>query len=129
MTKYTLAKFLRLTNGPTKNRSAVIQDAYKEIANMAEQNNARMIIVILGENHLPVPISKDLFPRNAVVIDAHSELLNRLPTIDEKSFQRHYNHWRGEPPTLVDTHPNELAHKIIAEMITLQMVKFSKKEI
>lgn len=95
---------------------------------MAEQNGARMLIVVLGENHLPVTIPKDLLPSNAIVIDAHSELLSRLPTIDEKSYQRQYNHWRGEPPSLVDSHPNEQAHKIIAEMIIFQMVKSSTKE-
>ena len=128
MTTYTLAKFLRLTDRPTKNHSAVIQHVYQEIARLAEQNGARMLIVVLGENHLPVPIPKDLLPSNAIVIDAQSELLSRLPTIDEKSYQRQYNHWRGEPPSLVDTHPNELAHKIIAEMIIFQMVKSSAKE-
>ena len=128
MTTYTLAKFLRLTDRPTKNHSAVIQHVYQEIARLAEQNGARMLIVVLGENHLPVPIPKDLLPSNAIVIDAHSELLSRLPTINEESYQRQYNHWRGEPPSLVDTHPNELAHKIIAEMIIFQMVKSSAKE-
>lgn len=128
MTTYTLAKVLRLIDRPTKNRSAVIQLTYKEIARAAEQNGARMIIVVLGENHLPVAIPKDLLPTNALIIDAHSELLKRLPTIDEKSYQRQYNHWRGEPPSLVDSHPNEQAHKIIAEMIISQMVKSSTKE-
>ena len=122
MTSYTLAKVLRLEKRPTKNRSAVIQHAYGEIFKVAEQHGAQLIIVILGEDDHPVPFQRDLFPTDAVVVDAHSELLSRLPTIDEKSFQEQYSHWRGDPPSLVDGHPNEYAHRIIAEKIVSQIM-------
>ena len=121
MTAYTLAKVLRLKERPTKNRWGVIQHAYGEIFRVSEQNGAKMIIVVLGENHHPVPVQKDLLPKNAIVVDAHSALLNRLSTIDKQSYQRQYSHWRGDPPSLVDDHPNEHAHRIIAEMIISQM--------
>ena len=115
--KYTLAKVLRLEKRPTKNRSVVIQHAYGEIGIVAEQNGAKLIIVVLGEDSNPVPFSEKLFPKNAIVVDAHRELLNRLPIIDEENFQRQYSHWRGDPPILVDGHPNEKAHRVIAEKI------------
>jgi hypothetical protein len=121
MTAYTLAKFLRLQDRPTKNRSAVIQYAYGEISTIAEQNGAKVIILVLGEDHHPVPVQKDLLPNNVIVVNAQSELLNRLPIIDKQSYQRQYGHWRGDPPILVDGHPNEHAHRIIAEMIISQM--------
>ena len=121
MTAYTLAKVLRLKERPTKNRLRVIQHAYGEIFRVSEQNGAKMIIVVLGENHHPVPVQKDLLPKNVIVVDAHNALLNRLSTIDKQSYQRQYSHWRGEPPSLVDGHPNEHAHRIIAEMIISQM--------
>jgi len=121
MTAYTLAKVLRLKERPTKNRLRVIQHAYGEIFRVSEQNGAKMIIVVLGENHHPVPVQKDLLPKNVIVVDAHNALLNRLSTIDKQSYQRQYGHWRGEPPSLVDGHPNEHAHRIIAEMIISQM--------
>ena len=122
MTAYTLAKILRLKDRPTKNRSAVIRHAYGEISKVAEENGAKLIIVILGEDHQPVSVQKDLLPNNAVVVDAHSALLNRLPTMDIQSYQREYNHWRGDPPSLVDGHPNEKAHRIIAEKIVNQIM-------
>lgn len=122
MTTYTFAKALRLKDRPTRNRSAVIRHAYGEISKVAEQNGAKLIIVILGEDYHPVPVQKDLFPNNAIIVDAHSELLNRLPANDEKSFQKQYSHWRGDPPSLVDGHPNEYAHRIIAEKIASQIM-------
>jgi len=127
MTAYTLGKVLRLKTRPTKNRSAVIQHAYGEIFQVAEQNGAKLIIVVLGENYHPVPVQKDLFPTDALVVDAHGELLNRLSTIDENSYQKQYSHWRGNPPRLVDGHPNEYAHRIIAETIASQIMELSNK--
>jgi len=121
MTAYTLTKVLRLKERPTKNRFRVIQHAYGEIFRVSEQNGAKMIIVVLGENHDLVPVQKDLLPKNVIVVDAHSALINRLPTIDKQSYQRQYNHWRGDPPSLVDGHPNEHAHRIIAELLISQM--------
>lgn len=122
MTAYSLAKVLRLKDRPTKNHSAVIQHAYGEISKVAEQNGAKLIIVILGEDHQPVSVQKDLLPNNAIVVEAHSALLNRLPTMDKQSYQREYNHWRGDPAILVDGHPNEKAHRIIAEKIVAQIM-------
>ena len=121
-------KILGLKDRPTKNRSAVLRHAYGEISKVAEQNGAKLIIVILGEDHQPVSVQKDLLPNNAIIVEAHSGLLNRLPTVDKQSYQREYNHWRGDPPSLFDTHPNELAHRIIAEMIISQMVEPPGKE-
>ena len=34
-----------------------------------------------------------------------------------------YSHWRGSPPRVVDDHPNEVAHKIIAEAIAMEIRK------
>jgi hypothetical protein len=122
MMAYTLARLLSLKDRPTKNRSAVIQHVYGEIFKLTEQIGAKLIIVVLGEDSYPVPIQKDLFPTDVLIVDAHSELLNRLPTINEKSFQRQYGHWRGDPPILVDGHPNEDAHRIIAEKIVSKIM-------
>ena len=127
MTAYFFANVLRLKDGPTKNRAAVIQHAYGEISKVAEQNGAVLIIVLLGEDHQPVLVQRDLLPRNAIVVDAHSALLNKLPSVDKHSYQREYNHWRGDPPVLVDGHPNEKAHGIIAEKIVTQIAELSEK--
>ena len=127
MTAYFLAGVFGFKDPPTKNRAAVIQHAYGEISKVAEHSGAVLIIVLLGEDHQPVSVQKDLLPSNAIVVDAHGELLTKLPTVDKQSYQREYNHWRGDPPVLVDGHPNEKAHRIIAEKIVTQIVALSEK--
>jgi hypothetical protein len=32
-------------------------------------------------------------------------------------YRQRYAHWRGAPPQLIDPHPNEAAHRIIADEI------------
>lgn len=120
---YTLASVFGLKGQPTANRRAVIQHAYEEIHKVAEQNRAKMIIVVLGNNHHPVSVQKELLPKDVIVVDAHRALLKRLPTINRESYQRQYHHWRGDPLKRVDGHPNEKAHRIIAEEIVSQIVE------
>ena len=127
MTAYTVANVLRLKDPPTENRAAVIQHAYREISKVAQLNGAKLIIVILGEDHNAVSVQRDLLPNSAIVVDAHSALLIRLPKLDKQTYQREYNHWRGDPPVLVDGHPNEKAHRIIAEKIVTQIVGSPEK--
>lgn len=121
MSAYVLAKTFHLKPEPAKNLDKVIKYAYEEIARVAEDNGAKVIIVILGDNHHAVQIRKNLFPDKAILVDAHSALLKRLPVVDEQNYLRQYGHCHGDPPTIVDRHPNEKAHKIIAEEIVEQI--------
>lgn len=120
---YDFARVFGLKDEPTTKFPAVIQHAYAEISSVAEQNGAKVIIVILGNSYRPVPVQRDLFPNDAIVVDAHSALIKRLTPMDRQSYKKHYNHWRGNPLRLVDNHPNEEAHKIIAEEIVSQIVE------
>ena len=120
---YTVARFLGLKDQTTTDRRAVIQHAYEEIHRVAEQNGAKMIIVVLGYSDERVPVQKELLPNDVIVVDAQSALLKRLRRIDWRSYQRQYSHWRGDPLELVDGHPNENAHRIIAEEIVSEIVE------
>ena len=88
---------------------------------MAREENAALVIVVLGENYKPVETPRHLLPAGTTVVDAHSALLERLPVVDKENYRKHYAHWRGSPPRIVDNHPNEKAHKIIAEEIVLNI--------
>jgi hypothetical protein len=121
MSSYVLAKAFRSTPDPAANREKVIKYAYEKITRVAEDNGAKVIIVILGSSHHAVQIQKDLFPEKAILVDAHSALLKKLPVINEESYIRQYGRSHGDPPTMIDPHPNEKAHRIIAEEIVQQI--------
>jgi hypothetical protein len=106
---------------PTDQRQAVVDAAYGELDRLCQQNGAQLAIVVLDER---VPVEQrdalDAAP-HATVIDAHQKLVDQMPPLGARMYQKLYCHWRGEPPVLVDHHPNARAHRIIADAILEQL--------
>lgn len=117
MIVFTVNNIFKLKDRPTTNRLAVIRHAYGEIFKAAKGNGARLLIVILGKDAEPLQIDANLFPSDAMIVNAQDVLLARLSICNRENYIKEYNHWRGSPPHLVDTHPNEKAHRIIAEAL------------
>jgi hypothetical protein len=90
---------------------------YAELARLAEANGSRLLIV-----HLDHPFAryyqqfKDLRPRVAFV-EAQAALDAAVPEKTPEAYSRRFAHWRGDPPRLVDTHPNPAAHALISQEI------------
>ena len=102
---------------PAQDKSDVIRYVYAEFAKLAAESNAKLVIVVLGVDHNPVETPTGLFPGNAIVVNAHQSLIDSLQVVTETEYEREYAHWRGVPKRNVDYHPNERAHRIIAEAI------------
>jgi hypothetical protein len=110
----------RLAGGipvPTSDRRLVVESVYRRLVEVARQNGAIPVIVVLGRAEKRVPVPTDLFPKGVLVVDAHEEQLRRLAKQDRESYAKHYFHWRGEPPVIIDSHPNPEAHRVISEAI------------
>lgn len=101
---------------PTNDEKSVVKFVYQEMSRLAKESSAKLIIVILGNEPKPVRIPKE-FPKDAIIIDAQRALLNNLQVVDEEHYLKEYSIWRGSPLQLISHHPNEKAHKIIAEEI------------
>lgn len=117
MSLYKIENVFGLVPEPAVNPEQIEKHVYDEIAKVARENGAKLVIVILGSDNNPVQIPPGLFPPDSIIVDAHEALLKHLPVVDEGNYLRQYAHWRGSPPVVVDTHPNENAHRIIAEAI------------
>jgi hypothetical protein len=102
---------------PATNPEQTTKYVYEEIAKVARANGAKLVIVILGFDDKPVQITEGLFPPDSIIVNAHNALLEHLPVVNAQTYFKLYGHWRGSPPVLVDLHPNENAHRIIAEAI------------
>lgn len=105
---------------PATDREGLIGYVYGEIGDVARQNGSVLVIVVLGDSAAPVRIDEAWFPADAVVVDAHAALLARLRRLKlhtARGYEREYAIWRGSPPRIVDYHPNEVAHRIIAEEV------------
>ena len=117
MLKYGINRTIGVIPNPTRERDSLIRYVYQEINSVAQEYDAQVVIVVLGKNEEPVEADKQLFPADAILVNAHDALLRRLPVMNKENYRNAYAHWRGTPPRVVDSHPNEAAHQIIAETI------------
>lgn len=121
MAIYAMKRGLGVIPRPTEDNTAVEQAVYPEIAQIAKTHGATMAVVTLGKSPSPVNVPENLLPPEVIVVNAHEEMLERLPALDKKTFRQYYTHWRGSPPVNIDGHPNPAAHKIIAEKIVTKL--------
>jgi len=117
MSSYNVIRVFGWVPEPATNPEQITKYVYEEIAKVARENGARLVIVILGGDHNPVQVPEGLFPPDSIIVNAHAALIEHLPIVNQETYEKLYFHWRGSPLRIVDTHPNENAHRIIAEAI------------
>jgi hypothetical protein len=107
---------------PTLDSEAVVRAVYSEIGALCRQQGARMLIVLLG----PPPSSQSMaeMQKHGTVVDAEQALCRAVDTACpydfprvSQAYLRTYLHFRGDPPVFVDSHPNPVAHGVIADAI------------
>ncbi len=94
----------------------IVSIVYGQMLEQCKETNTKMIVVVLGDKLR----EKDLkilsqFPGLSIV--NAQESLNRAAKKDSWLYKKKFYHWTGDPPLLVDTHPNPNAHAIIADQI------------
>lgn len=122
-----LNRALGVTPPPLTDHRRIVDYAYGEIATLCRRHGSSMVIV-----DMPFGVETtdpELFASlpEVPVVDAHRELLERLPEETDAAFKRAYCHWRGEPPVCVDYHPNAKEHRIIAGTITRSLNRISRR--
>ena len=122
---FYVRKFMGIIPEPSKAHDKLIRYVYRKIDEVIKKEGTKMVIVVLGNKEKPVEISRDMFPADAIVVNAQRALIERMPVVDRETYDRLYRHWRGSPPRIVDRHPNEAAHKIIAEAIVSRIRRSS----
>jgi hypothetical protein len=126
MSSYNINSLLGRVPEPATNPEQITKYVYEEIAKVARENGAKLVIVVLGNDYRPVQIPEGSFPTDSILVNAHDALLRHLPVANQETYQQSYAHWRGSPLRIVDFHPNETAHKIIAEAIVQKIQDDSK---
>jgi len=90
---------------------------YREIADLCRANGSQLVILRLSTHGDVYRGDPREFGTGAVVVDAQRELELRVEGKPPGEYARLFQHWRGDPPRLVDSHPNPEAHRIIARAI------------
>src|SRR5262249_33417504 len=94
---------------------------YREIAAICRENGAAMVSVQL-RHHLETFPGEARLPKAALVAPAQAALDALVPDPSDEAYYKRFGHWGGDPPALVDTHPNAEAHGIIAQTILAAIV-------
>lgn len=117
---FRLKQTVGLAPRPTTDEAAVIRDAYAELSALSSRYHARMLILALGSS-APLEVPGELFPPGVGGVNGWRALVEPLAPQTTDEYTRQYMIWRGSPPQLVDWHPNEHAHEVIAEALATRI--------
>ncbi|MCX5848558.1 MAG: hypothetical protein NTW65_03825 [Deltaproteobacteria bacterium] len=122
MVKYKAFRSLGIIPNPTSARTELIKYVYKVIHEVAEEYGTRVVIVVLGDDGNLVKVNEQWFPSDVLIVNGQDALIRHLPRTNiVENYRNKYAHWRGSPPRFGDGHPNETAHKIIADAIVSEI--------
>ncbi len=118
---YTLLTSVRRLLGiipkPAQSKEALVRFTYREIEKVCRAHGAEMLVVKLymARNEMPGYGLDDMgYP----MVDTLAPMRRGLPEQTKRAWQKKYQFLRGNPPRLVDIHPNVEAHRLIADAIT-----------
>lgn len=98
---------------PEKDKAKIAQFVFNQVGSLCRQSKAQLIF--MGVN------SQSYKPGFAVkYVDAEKYLTQNLDAGTD--YSKAYAHWYGNPPVCFDKHPNELAHKRMAEALLKQIM-------
>jgi hypothetical protein len=102
---------------PLKDRQAAVDFAYRRIEKICAENNVKMVVVEIFLPDLSYPNLKLPTLDRAIIVDTRPGLFSHLSENTNEAYYLAYGQQAGNPSKVVDKHPNELAHRIIAEQI------------
>ena len=123
MSRLFAARMLGILPPCTLDRRAVVRTVYNQLAEAAHKHGSRMVALRLTggfKNPGDDEWAEILKIPDIITVDAEAALLDSLPATG-LDYNHAYKHWRGEPPVMVDGHPNPPAHRIIAGAIVRVM--------
>lgn len=107
---------LGLLMPPIKSRQKAVDFAYKEIQELCDANGANMVILVIPRTINDNPKDRlDAFSSH--VVHTLEPLIEKLSEPTQEVWSESYRFWRGNPPKMVDTHPNAHMHAAIAEIL------------
>jgi hypothetical protein len=90
---------------------------YPEIAKSCAEHGAKLIIVAIENGSEPWTVPATIANLGAPIAYGTNLMRERLPVLSRENYNRAYLFMAGDPPVLIDAHPNAHAHSIIAESV------------
>ncbi|HPJ71286.1 MAG TPA: hypothetical protein PK636_01220 [bacterium] len=122
MLVYRLKKLAGLVPPRGTKNLEIVRAVYSEIDRLAREYGGKAVILYLPWQSGPPGVPPELRALGLPVVNAMKPLAEyRAAHPGEGSFRGMFAHYRGDPPRLVDSHPNPLAHRLIASEICREL--------
>jgi len=108
---------------PLSDRAAIVRAAYGEIADHARAAGARLYILDITSFYPPTREDLDALAgvRGAEFVATREALWSHVDGTRSEDYLKVFAHWAGDPPVMVDLHPNARAHGILASQVLRAM--------
>jgi len=121
-----LKRLLGRLPAPEKEPNQIAAYVYSELARICAENHARLAVVIITDPGLArKPSWSELEILRALtqvtLVNTEPALLAALPEKTKAAYDAAYRTYRGDPPRLMDPHPNARAHRILADEIVRRL--------
>ena len=122
---YEIMRELDQFPNPTKDFIGVVDYVYSEISKLCQKHNVNMIILIFCYPEPPSEYIDVLDEIDGVsIVNGYEILCSKLPVNDKETYYDHYGLKRGDPPELVDEHPNKNAHLVLGQAIANHILNY-----
>jgi hypothetical protein len=97
----------------------IVRHVYGSISRLCRRNGVQLIVLrIANADADPFwSIVLSATGSDALIADGETALWNELSSKTVTSYRQHYWTWSGDPPRVVNAHPNALAHSVLADCI------------
>ena len=124
-----LKKWCGLIPSPATNSVAIVEQVYREISEICQSNGSRMIVLEISDKewagsdeegrnaNTEAELLAAKGTPNSIFVDGDKALLAQLTESGRAAYAKAYMHFRGDPPRLIDTHPNRRAHSVLAQAL------------
>jgi hypothetical protein len=102
---------------PNTSKNGLIRDVILEMNAICKENGAKLAIIFLGDREISKKINISAETGDVIMIDAEKPLWDALAVKSMSDYSMAYQHVAGDPPHVVDMHPNDKAHAVIADAV------------
>ena len=101
---------------PAASRQEVVDHTLGRLRDLSRSVGATMVVLVLPIDATNRPVDRfDVVDSNHhPIVDPHAALLAHLESPTAEAWDRAYAFWAGDPPQLVDRHPNPSYHAVVA---------------
>lgn len=116
MGEYWVRRAVGRVPSPAADGLQVVDTVFDEISEICRRNQAELLTLVLTVEPLYGPA---VLPsrRDLTLVKVDDAIFEGAPDQSRESYLKFCGQWRGNPPVLVDPHPNERTHRIMAGCI------------